>query len=151
MCSGIKLAKMSQYQTLTIIKPHAVRENKAGAILSMLCNSGFRISALKMIKLTREHTEEFYVEHRGKYFFGPLVDMMSSGPVVVALLEKENAVTELRRLVGNTDPEQAAPGTVRKLFGISMRENAVHASDGENNAARECAFFFSFTDRFSFR
>ncbi len=142
---------MRQNQTLIIIKPHAVYENKAGAILSMICDAGFRISAMKMLKLTREHTEEFYVEHKGKYFFGPLVDMMSSGPVIVAVLEKDNAVAELRRLVGNTDPEEAASGTVRKLYGNSMRENAIHASDGEDNATRECTFFFSITDRFSFR
>ena len=134
--------------TLTIIKPHAVRDNKTGAILSMLNEAGFRIAALKMTRLTRTQTELFYLEHKGKIFYDPLVEMMSSGPIVVAILEKENAVAELRRLIGNTDPAEADHGTVRKRFGISMRENAVHASDGDQNAFIECAFFFAETERF---
>ena len=134
--------------TLTFIKPHAVRDNKTGAILSMLNEAGFRIAALKMIRLTRTQTELFYLEHKGKIFYDPLVEMMSSGPIVVAILEKENAVAELRRLIGNTDPAEADHGTVRKRFGISMRENAVHASDGDRNALRECAFFFADIEKF---
>ncbi len=134
--------------TLTIIKPHAVSDNKTGAILSMFNEAGYRVAALKMTRLTRTQTELFYLEHKGKIFYDPLVEMMSSGPIVVAILEKENAVTELRRLIGNTDPAEAEHGTVRKRFGRSMRENAVHASDGDRNALRECAFFFSETERF---
>ncbi len=134
---------MSGNRTLTIIKPHAVNDNKAGAILEMINEAGFRITALKMLRLTRDQTRSFYLEHKGKVFYEPLVEMMSSGPVIVAVLEKENAVTELRQLVGTTDSELAAPGTIRKLFGKSMRENAVHASDGDDNATRECSFFFA--------
>ena len=114
----------------------------------MLSKAGFRIAALKMTRLTRTQTELFYLEHKGKIFYDPLVEMMSSGPIVVAILEKENAVAELRRLIGNTDPAVADHGTVRKLFGLSMRENAVHASDGDQNAIKECAFFFAETERF---
>ncbi len=134
--------------SLTIIKPHAVRDNNTGAILSMLSKAGFRIAALKMTRLTRRQTELFYLEHKGKVFYDPLVEMMSSGPIVVAILEKENAVAGLRRLIGNTDPAVADHGTVRKLFGLSMRENAVHASDGDQNAIRECAFFFAETEKY---
>ncbi len=134
---------MAGKQTLLLIKPHAVREKKAGAILSMLCNAGFRIIALKMTRLNGRETEEFYSEHTGKYFFEPLVEMMSGGPIIAAILYRDDAVTELRRVVGKTDPDEAAPGTVRKMFGISMRENAVHASDCDTNAQRECSFFFT--------
>ncbi len=134
--------------TLTLIKPHAVRENKTGDILSMLNEAGFRIAALKMTRLTKTQTELFYLEHKGKIFYDPLVEMMSSGPIVVAILEKENAVAELRRLIGNTDPAEADHGTIRKRFGISMRENAVHASDVDRNALRECAFFFADIEKY---
>ena len=139
---------MAGKHSLTIIKPHAVRDNNTGAILSMISKAGFRIAAMKMKRLTRRQTELFYLEHKGKVFYDPLVEMMSSGPIVVAILEKENAVAELRRLIGNTDPAAADQGTVRNLFGISMRENAVHASDCDENALRERAFFFAETEIF---
>ncbi len=141
---------MTANKTLIIIKPHAVRDNKTGVILSMIIEAGFRIIAMKMIRLTSCQTGEFYKEHKGKYFYEPLVKMMSSGPVVISVLEKENAVSELRRLVGNTDPEVAEPGTIRKIFGLSTRENAVHASDGNQNASRECTFFFSELEEFKY-
>jgi nucleoside-diphosphate kinase len=134
--------------TLTIIKPHAVRDNNTGSILSHLNKAGFRISAIKMTMLSKGQTEEFYQEHKGKDFFGQLVDMMSSGPIVVASLEKENAVSDLRLLIGNTDPVKAEEGTVRKIFGKSMRENAIHASDSDQNAIRESCFFFSELEKF---
>ncbi|TVR72130.1 MAG: nucleoside-diphosphate kinase [Marinilabiliales bacterium] len=137
---------MAGKQTLLLIKPHAVRDNKAGEILSMLCNAGFRIIALKMTRLNGRESEEFYNEHTGKYFFEPLVEMMSGGPIIAAILFRNDAVAELRSVVGKTNPEEAAPGTVRKIFGISMRENAVHASDCDANAQRECSFFFSDDD-----
>jgi nucleoside-diphosphate kinase len=114
----------------------------------MLNEAGFRIAALKMTRLTRTQTELFYLEHKGKIFYDPLVEMMSSGPIVVAILEKENAVAELRRLIGSTDPVKADQGTIRKLFGLSMRENAIHASDGDQNALRECAVFFSDIEKY---
>lgn len=133
--------------TLTIIKPHAVTNNQAIDIMSMITRAGFRISAMKMIRLTKSQTEGFYNEHKGREFYEPLVEMMSSGAVIVALLEKDNAVSELRKLVGTTDPEKAESGTVRKLFGVSTRENAIHASDSDQNAIREAGFFFSAIER----
>jgi nucleoside-diphosphate kinase len=136
--------------TLTIIKPHAVRDNKATAMLSMITGAGFRIAAMKMIRLSSFRAGEFYAEHAGKPFCEQLVKMMSSGPIIVAILAKENAVRDLRNLVGNTDPEKADPGTMRKLFGNSIRENAIHASDGVEKAMIECSFFFSEMERFSF-
>ncbi len=139
---------MAANQTLTIIKPHALRDNNAGAILAVLNEAGFRIAGMKVTRLTRDQTENFYNEHRGKYFYPPLVDMMSEGPIIVAILEKDNAVTDLRRIVGSTDPAKADPGTIRRMFGLSMRENAIHASDGDQNALREIGFFFSETERY---
>jgi nucleoside-diphosphate kinase len=134
--------------TFTIIKPHAVSDNNTGSILSHISRAGFRISAIKMTMLSRVRTEEFYQEHKGKDFFNQLVDMMSSGPIVVAVLEKENAVSDLRLLIGSTDPDKAEEGTVRKIFGKSMRENAIHASDSDENAVRESCFFFSELEKF---
>ena len=134
---------MTGEKTLTIIKPHAVRDNKTGAILSIISDAGFRICAMKLIRLSEMQTKEFYKVHTGKDFYFPLAEMMASGPVVVALLKKENAVSEFRRLVGNTDPEKADPGTIRRLFGRTVRENAIHASDCDLNAQTECGFFFS--------
>jgi nucleoside-diphosphate kinase len=134
--------------TLTIIKPHAVRDNKATAMLSMITEAGFRIAAMKMIRLSTFRAGEFYAEHTGKPFCGQLVEMMSSGPVIVAILVKENAISDLRELVGNTDPEKAPPGTMRKIFGKTIRENAIHASDSPEKAAKECSFFFSEMERF---
>jgi nucleoside-diphosphate kinase len=139
---------MNGNQTLTIIKPHAVSDNNAAAILEIISKAGFRISALKMTKLSVSQAEYFYQEHQGKVFFQNLVEMMSSGPVIVAIAEKENAVSEFRELIGNTDPEKAEAGTIRKLFAKSTRENAIHASDSDQNAERECRFFFSELERF---
>ncbi len=139
---------MSEERTLTIIKPHAVKAKKTPAIIQMFYESGFNITALKMIRLSPYYAGKFYLEHKGKEFCEALVEMMTSGPIVVAILEKENAITDLRKLVGNTDPLKADPGTIRKLFGNSIRENAVHASDGVDNAIRECAFFFSEMERY---
>jgi nucleoside-diphosphate kinase len=139
---------MTGKYTLTLIKPHAIADNNTGAILSMFNKAGFRISAIRMIMLSEQQTGEFYKEHKGKVFYDQLVQMMSSGPLIAAVLEKENAVSDLRNLIGNTDPGKADEGTVRKLFGRSMRENAVHASDSDENALRECSFFFSDIERF---
>jgi len=136
--------------TLTIIKPHSVRDNDTGAILSTINAAGFRIIAIKMIMLSERSAREFYIAHEGRDFYDPLCKMMCSGPVVVAILEKDNAVNDFRLLIGNTDPEKSGPGTIRKLFGKSMRENAIHASDGDESAARECAFFFSELERFNY-
>lgn len=134
--------------TLAIIKPNAVRTGKTGPILSMINEAGFEISAMKMVRLTRSQAERFYAVHTGKPFFETLVDFMSSGPIVVMVLRKENAVELFRNLMGPTDPQKASPGTIRHSFGVSVQMNAVHGSDSVENAHREASFFFSETERY---
>jgi nucleoside-diphosphate kinase len=134
--------------TFTMIKPMAVANGHAGAILKMISESGFRISALKMLHMTKKDAEKFYAVHEGRPFYPTLVEFMSSGPIIAAVLEKENAVEEYRKLIGSTDPEKAEEGTVRKLFAVSMQQNAVHGSDSDENAAEEASFFFSARERF---
>ncbi len=138
---------MAKDITLAIIKPNAVRTGKTGPILSMINESGFRIIALKMVKLTRQQAELFYEVHRGKTFYEGLVEFMSSGPVVAMILMHENAVENFRKLMGDTDPSKAEEGTIRKLFGVTVQMNAVHGSDSNENAIRETNFFFSETER----
>ena len=135
--------------TLTIIKPDAVLKNKVGAILTQINQAGFRIQGLKMIKLRRSQAEVFYGIHRSKPFFAPLVEYMISGPIVVAVLEKENAVDDYRKLIGVTDPAKAGEGTIRRIHGRDVQHNAVHGSDSDANALKECNFFFSASERFS--
>ena len=135
--------------TFTMIKPTAVKSNFTGSILKMINDKGFRIKAIKMIQLTRERAEAFYAIHKGKLFFDGLVEYMSSGPVIAAILEKENAVEDYRRLIGNTDPVKAESGTIRKMFAESIERNAVHGSDSDENAEKECDFFFAKSERFS--
>lgn len=134
--------------TFSIIKPNAVRTGKTGPILSMINEAGFEISAIRMIRMTLEQAESFYEVHRGKPFFNDLIEFMISGPVVVMVLKHENAVEEFRKLIGATDPVKAEPGTIRKIFAVSVQMNAVHGSDSDENAAREAGFFFATTDRF---
>ncbi|HNY15188.1 MAG TPA: nucleoside-diphosphate kinase [Bacteroidales bacterium] len=134
--------------TFSIIKPNAVRTGKAGPILSMINEAGFEISAMKLVKMTPEQAEVFYDVHKGKPFFESLVEFMTSGPVFVMILRHENAVEEFRKLIGATDPAKAEPGTIRKLFAVSVQMNAVHGSDSDENALREAAFFFSGFERF---
>ena len=134
--------------TFAIIKPNAVRTGKSGPILAMINEAGFEISAMKLIMLSIPQAEEFYEIHKGKPFFEGLVDFMTSGPVIVLILKRENAVEEFRKLIGNTDPEKAEPGTIRKLYAVSMKMNAVHGSDSDENAQREADFFFSNVERF---
>ena len=134
---------MTLQRTLCIIKPDAVERRKQGAILQQLLDEGFRILALKQIRLTRTQAEGFYAIHRGKGFFEELCTFMTRGPVVVAALERENAVQHYRDVIGATDPAKAAEGTVRKLFGSNVGENAVHGSDSEENGRSECAYFFA--------
>jgi len=134
--------------TFSIIKPNAVRTGKAGPILSMINEAGFEISAMKLVKMTTEQAEVFYDVHKGKPFFESLVEFMTSGPVFVMILRHENAVEEFRKLIGATDPAKAEPGTIRKLFAVSVQMNAVHGSDSDENALREAAFFFSGFERF---
>jgi len=134
-------------QTLAIIKPDAVASGKAGKILAHLEGAGFTVRALRMTRLTREQARAFYLVHRERPFYGELVDFMTSGPCVPMILEADDAVAGLRNTIGATDPAEAAPGTVRKLYAESKSRNAIHASDSEENAAIETAFFFAAADR----
>jgi nucleoside-diphosphate kinase len=139
---------MKTNQTFTMIKPDAVSNGYIGAILNKISEAGFRIAALRMTQLTQADAEAFYAVHSERPFFGELVSFMTSGPIVAAVLEKENAVTDFRTLIGATNPSEAAEGTIRKLYATSMGENAVHGSDSDENAALEIAFHFSERDRF---
>jgi len=134
--------------TLTIIKPGAVRRRQAGAIIGKICEAGFHIAALKMIRMSEAQARAFYAVHTGKAFYEPLVQYMISGPVVVAILEKDHAVEAYRNFIGSTDPSKAAPGTIRQLYGNDIRDNAVHGSDSDETALFECNFFFSLSERF---
>jgi nucleoside-diphosphate kinase len=139
---------MSGNFTFSIIKPNAVRTGKAGPILAMINEAGFEISAMKMVRMTIDQAESFYSVHRGKPFFEGLIEFMTSGPVFVMVLKHENAVEEFRKLIGSTDPAKAEPGTIRKMFAVSVQMNAVHGSDSDDNAAREANSFFSVFERY---
>ncbi|MFZ7323809.1 nucleoside-diphosphate kinase [Avibacterium avium] len=130
-------------RTLSIIKPDAVERNLIGKILSRLESEGFHIIAMKMVHLTQAQAEGFYAEHQGKPFFDGLVKYMTSAPVVVSVLEKENAIKNYRTLMGKTNPEEADEGTLRKEFALSKTQNCVHGSDSPESAAREIAYFFA--------
>lgn len=132
--------------TLAIIKPDAVAATKTGRILALLEERGFRIRAARMLRLTEAQAQAFYDVHRERPFFQPLVRFMTSGPCLPLVLERDDAVAELRRVIGATDPAQAEPGTVRALFAESKERNAIHASDSDENARREIAFFFAEAD-----
>lgn len=134
--------------TFTMIKPRAVKNEHIGEILAMINKSGFHIVSLKMMRLSRRSAELFYDIHKERPFYQDLVDFMSSGPIVAAILEKENAVEDYRKLIGATDPSKAEPGTIRALFAESVQANAVHGSDSDENAKREAGFFFAEIDRF---
>ncbi len=134
--------------TFSIIKPNAVRTGKTGPILAMINEAGFEITAMKMLRMTKAQAESFYDVHRERPFFEGLVEFMSSGPVFVMILKHENAVEEFRKLIGATDPAKAEPGTIRKIFAVSVQMNAVHGSDSDENAEREACFFFSSIERF---
>jgi len=140
---------MTNNFTFTIIKPGAVAHEHIGEILTMVTRAGFWISAMKYLKLNEEQARYFYSIHQGKPFFEDLIRFMTSGPIVVAILEKEDAVEEYRKLIGNTDPAKAEPGTIRKLFAESIQRNAVHGSDSNENAVKEANFFFSLSERFT--
>ncbi len=133
---------MAIERTLSIIKPDAVQKNVIGEIISRFEKAGLAVAALKMLHLSREQAEGFYAVHKDKPFFNELVEYMISGPVVVQVLEGENAIARNRELMGATDPRQAAPGTIRADFGASIEANAVHGSDGPETAAWEIAYFF---------
>ena len=128
--------------TLGIIKPDAIAGGKTGAILAHLQQAGFVPRAVRLVRLTRAEAGAFYAVHRGRPFYPDLVEFMTSGPCMPVALERENAVAQLRTVIGATDPAEAAPGTIRKLFAESKGKNAIHASDSPENAEREVAFFF---------
>lgn len=132
--------------TLTIIKPDAFGAGRAGKIIALLEERGFKVRAACVMHLTQKQGGEFYAVHRGRPFYGELVEFMTSGPCMPLVLEKANAVLALREAIGATDPAEAAPGTVRKLFAESKGRNAIHASDSDENAARESRFFFAETE-----
>jgi nucleoside-diphosphate kinase len=134
--------------TFTMVKPAAVADGHAAAILAKITEGGFKIKALKMTRLSREQAEQFYAIHSERPFFKSLVASMTSGPIVAALLEKENAVEGFRNYIGATNPADAAEGTIRKLYGKSIEANAVHGSDSDENARIESAYFFSEFERF---
>ena len=129
-------------RTLLIVKPDAVAQNAIGEIICRLEAENFRIAELKMLRLTRAQAAEFYAVHRHRPFYDALLDFMTSGPCVPMALDRENAVSFLRETIGSTDPAEAAEGTIRKDFATDIQNNAVHASDSLENAAREVAFFF---------
>ncbi len=135
-------------RTFTMIKPDATQKGDTGAILNQIIKAGFAVKAMKWTRLTKEQAGLFYEVHKERPFYGELVDFMSSGPIVAAILEKDNAVADFRTLIGATNPAQAAEGTIRKLYAASVGENAVHGSDSDENAAIEGDFFFSKLERF---
>lgn len=130
-------------RTFSIIKPDAVKRNLIGEILQRLESNGLRVVASKMLRLNREQAEGFYAEHKGRDFYEPLVEYMISAPIVVQVLEGENAIAKNREVMGVTDPSKAAPGTIRADFALSVRENSAHGSDSPESAAREIAYFFN--------
>ncbi len=134
-------------RTFTMIKPDAVANNHIGPILAKINEAGFRIVAMKYTRLTPEQAGKFYEVHSSRGFYQDLVNYMSSGPIVAAILEKDNAVESFRKLIGATDPAKAEPGTIRNLFAKSIEANAVHGSDSDENAAIEGNFFFSQQER----
>ena len=139
---------MAGNKTFTIIKPVAVRHGYIGSILAKINEAGFRISAMKFIHIRQEEAKAFYAVHKGKPFYEDLVEFMSSGPIVVSILEKENAVEEYRKLIGSTNPAEAAEGTIRRLYGTNIQANAIHGSDSDEAAEMECNYFFSLSERF---
>jgi nucleoside-diphosphate kinase len=139
---------MAGKYTFTMIKPDAVSKNNIGGILEMMNAAGFRIVSMKLTQLSAAKAGEFYAVHSERPFYGELVEFMSSGPIVAAILEKENAVEDFRKLIGATNPANAEEGTIRKKYAESMGKNAVHGSDSDENAAIEGSFFFSGLERF---
>ena len=129
--------------TLGIVKPDAIETGKTGAILAHLQKAGFTVRAARLVRLTRAEAAAFYEVHRGRPFYADLVEFMTSGPCLPMALERQDAVNHMRSVIGATDPAEAAPGTVRKLFAESKGRNAIHASDSPENAQREVAFFFT--------
>jgi nucleoside-diphosphate kinase len=139
---------MENNKTFTMIKPDAVANGHIGAIIDHIIKGGFKITAMKYLWLTPEKAGEFYAVHKARPFYNDLVTFMSSGPIVAAILEKNNAVEDFRKLIGATDPAKAEPGTIRNLFAKSIDANAVHGSDSDENAQIEGSFYFSAFEKF---
>ena len=139
---------MTTNRTFTMIKPDAVENNYIGGILSKINEAGFRIVAMKYTRLSKEAAGAFYAVHKERPFYGELVNYMSGGPIVAAILEKDNAVADFRKLIGATDPTKAEAGTIRALYAKSIAANAIHGSDSDENAEIEGNFFFSHLERF---
>lgn len=131
------------HHTLAILKPDCLRQGDQGKVIQRILDAGFKIIAMKQIRMTKAQAESFYAVHRGRPFYEDLTAFMSSGPCVPMALEKEGAVAAFRELIGATDPKEAAPGTIRKEFAANKQMNVIHGSDSDENAAREIAFFFS--------
>lgn len=134
---------MPTNRTFTMIKPDGVEEGHIGAIIDKITAAGFNIVSMKLTQLSQNEAEAFYAVHKERPFFGELVQFMTRGPIVAAILEKDNAVDDFRKLIGATNPAEAAEGTIRKLYASSVGENAVHGSDSDENASIEGAFYFS--------
>ena len=150
-CADLKIEInfiMATNKTFTMIKPDGVENGHTGAILDKINAAGFRIVALKKTQMTKNDAEAFYAVHNERPFFGELVEFMTRGPIIAAILEKDNAVEDFRTLIGATNPAEAAEGTIRKLYATSIGENAVHGSDSDENAAIEGAFHFSGREMF---
>ena len=141
---------MSGKITLTMIKPDAVKNGHIGNILADISNAGFKIKALKLTQLSRRDAEMFYEVHKERPFFGELVDFMISGPIVAAVLEKDNAIEEFRNLIGATNPQEAAEGTIRQKYAESIAANAIHGSDSDENAIIESDFHFSRREMYNY-
>ena len=139
---------MATNRTFTMLKPDSLEKGNTGAILEKINTAGFKIVAMKQTQMSKRDAEAFYEVHKERPFFGELVTYMTRGPIVAAILEKANAVEDFRSLIGATNPEEAAEGTIRKLYATSISENAVHGSDSDENAAMEGAFHFSGRDIF---
>ena len=139
---------MAVERTLTILKPDCVRKNLIGEVISRIQEAGFRIVAMKMTRLTKDTAGGFYAVHKERPFFDELVEFMSSGPCVPMILEKENAIEDLRQLMGRTDPQEAQAGTIRRLYGRDKQKNAIHGSDSPDNAEKESNLFFSQLEQF---
>ena len=147
-CSDFKKITMATNRTFTMIKPDAVANGHVGAILDDITKGGFKIIAMKYTKLSPEMAGEFYAVHKERGFYGELVNFMSSGPIVAAILEKDNAIEDFRKLIGATDPSKAEPGTIRNKYAKSIDANAIHGSDSDENAQIEGSFYFTAFERF---
>ena len=139
---------MATNRTFTMLKPDALESGNAGKIIDLILSKGFQIKAMKFTVLTESQAKEFYIEHAERPFYGELVEYMTSGPIIAAILEKDNAVADFRALIGATDPAEAAEGTIRKLYAESKGRNAVHGSDSDDSAAREGVFHFAANEIF---